>query len=148
MTTWRDFAYPFPDDDFETLDRVLGLLSDTASMETIFKPLPFFVATLVDPIAALYLRLAVGNGRPTDDDGRLIVGPNEIWVDREERAECERLLVECCPSAVVWSAFALMSFASEKAHRNFGCAYSKVTGLPAWAPPKQQSDGQSHLIAA
>jgi hypothetical protein len=138
MTGWRDFAYPFPDDDFQTLEQVLDLLPAGASMDVVWEPFPAFIAAVADPVAALYLRLAVNDGRPSDVDGKLLVGTNEIWVELEEREECERLLSECCPSPVVWSRFAKMCFASDEAHRQFGRAYRKITGLPAWAPPKRQ----------
>ena len=131
---WREFAYPIPDDGFQTLEEVLNRLPDESSMDMVCVPYPAFVATLADPVAAMYLRLAVEDGRPSDDDGCLLVGPNQVWVKEEERAECERLLSECCPSPVVWSTYARVSFVSDEAHLLFGAAYTEVTGLPAWAP--------------
>jgi hypothetical protein len=127
MSGLREWAYPMHDDDFETLERIMMSLPD---IEVVWERLPAFAVAVADPTAAVYLRLAVESEPPTNDDGSSLLDPNEIWVADDERPECERLLVEACPSPAVWLAFACMMFASDEAHRAFGAAYTAATGRP------------------
>ena len=130
MNGWRSCIYPVPDDGFETLERIMISLPDVAYIEVSWERLPAFVVTVDDPKAAIYLRLSIENGPPTDSDGNSLLEPEEVWVVEDERAYCERLLVENCPSRAVWRACARMMFASDEAHRTFGAAYTLMTGLP------------------
>ena len=130
MTVWREWAYPIAEGDFEVLEDILMALPDPASVELFWERLPGFVAVVADVAAAVYLRLALENGRPTDEDGRPILEPNEVWVGADERARCENLLARNCPSPVRWFSYARIAFATAEAHRRFGAAYTAATGLP------------------
>jgi hypothetical protein len=86
---------------------------------------------------AVYLRAAFSY-RPTDIDGDALLEDYEIWVDDEDRPECERMLRENCPasSPAVWVDVIEVAFATEDEHRAFAAAYSAVTGMPnAFTPP-------------
>jgi hypothetical protein len=125
-----EWAYPLPDDDFLTMRRILEALPERVAMEVRWERLPHYVVAVANPVAAVYLRCAVEDGRPTDDDGHLVVGPNEIWVSEDERSECEKILADMCQSPAVWWSFAAIAFKSIEAHRDFGAEYKRLTGLP------------------
>ena len=131
-TRWTEWAYPVPDDQFKTLQDIMRSLPDGPDIETVWERMPYFVVVVADPLAAMYLRLAVRNGLPTDDDGTPLLGENEVWIAEDEREECERMLAEDCRSAAVWTAFAKIAFASEAAHADFRAAY---VNLADRAPP-------------
>ena len=136
MSGWTEFAFPLPDDNFATIKAIMRSLPQAEDIETVWSRMPHYVVQVADPLAAMYLRLAVTNGPLTDDDGTSLLGENEVWVaDEDERAECERILAEECPSASVWTAFAKICFASEDAHRQFRAAYVRVAECEPPAEP-------------
>jgi hypothetical protein len=133
MRGWAEWAYPLPDDGFETLERIMMSLPEGSALEMVWEPMPCFLVAVADPAAALFLALAVENGCPTYNDGTWMLSPDEVLVGADERSEVERLLAENCPSEARWFAMAMIAFANTRVHRDFAAAYTKLIAIPA--PP-------------
>lgn len=130
MNRWRDFLYPFPDDDLNSLWRVMDELPDADHAALDWTATRAFVVAVADPTAAVYLRMAFDTDRLIALDGDSLLEPDEVLIGADDRAKCERLLIEECPSVTQWSALVRISVLNDKAHRAFGAAYTAITGLP------------------
>lgn len=129
MSGWRDWLYPFPDDNFDSLWRVMDMLPSAHRAALDWEAANAFVISIADPLAAVYLRMAFDTDRITALDGETLLDPDEVLIRLHERAECEKLLIENCPSANQWQALVRISVLTDKAQA-FGAAYTAITGLP------------------
>jgi hypothetical protein len=122
------FIYPVPQDHMMLLKVVNALQGDD---ETQFgwRRISASIVAVSSLTAAIYLR-AVFEHRPSDIDGAPLLDDREVWIEDEDRSECERLLAENCPSAAAWFDLIEVSFANDDEHRSFGAAYTAITGLP------------------
>ena len=138
MSGWRDWLYPFPDDDLDSLWQIMDRLPVEMSSDLDWAAPRAFVVTVAKPKVAVYLRMAFENDRLDGLalDGLPLLSQDEVLISLDDRAECERMLAENCPSTVRWSALVRISVLSDEAHRAFGAAYTAITGLPSAAPDR------------
>ena len=139
MTCRRTFIYPVPDD-FMMMLKVVNSLQGDEETQFGWVRLTASLVAVESITAAIYLR-AIFEHRPTDINGDALLEPHEVWVEDEDRPECERLLAENCPSLVQWYDLIQVSFATEDEHRRFGAAYTAITGMrnafsPVPSPPQ------------
>ena len=127
MNHRRYFLYPVPDG-LPTMLTVVNSLRGDAETEFGWSRLSASLVVLSSLTAAIYLR-AVFTHRPTDITGASLLEDHEVWVEDEDRPECERMLLENCPSPAAWFDLIEVSFATEDEHREFGAAYTAITGL-------------------
>jgi hypothetical protein len=128
MNHRRYFLYPVPDDT-GTLLAVVNSLSGDDETEFGWIRLHASLVAVSTITAAIYLR-TVYSYRPTDITGASLLEHHEVWVDDEDRPECERMLVENCPCQAQWFDLIQISFTDDDEHRTFAAAYSRITGLP------------------
>jgi hypothetical protein len=124
----RYFLYPVPDG-LPTMLTVVNSLRGDDETEFGWSRLSASLVALSSLTAAIYLR-AVFTHRPTDITGASLLEDHEVWVDDEDRPECETMLRENCPSQAAWFDLIEVSFANDDEHRSFGAAYTAITGLP------------------
>ena len=127
MTHRRYFLYPVPDG-LPTMLAVVNSLEGDEDTEFGWSRLSASLVVLSSLTAAIYLR-AVFTHRPTDIHGASLLEDHEVWVEDEDRPECEQMLLENCPSPAAWFDLIEVSFATEDEHRAFGAAYTAITGL-------------------
>jgi hypothetical protein len=127
VTNRRHFIYPVPDD-FRTLLAVVNSVNEDREAKIGWFLLSASLVAVSSVTAAIYLRAAFEH-RPHDIRGDSLLEPHEIWVEEEDRSECERLLAENCPSPAQWYDLIQVSFATEDDHRQFAAAYTRITGL-------------------
>lgn len=132
MNRWRDFLYPFPDDELASLWRVMDAMSAEHSTSLDWEAADICLVSIPDPAAAIYLHMAFGQPRFAALNGEPLFHPDEVVIGIQDRTSCERLVANC-PEAK-WSALVRMSFESNEVHRAFGAAYTEITGMPNGAP--------------
>ena len=122
------FIYPVPDD-YLMLLKVVGALQGDEETQFGWRRINASIVAVSNVTTAIYLR-AVFEHRPEDIHGDALLEPHEVWVEDEDRPECERLLAENCPSPAQWFDLIQVSFGDDDEHRRFGDAYTAITGLP------------------
>lgn len=127
MSDWRHWPYPFPADGgvevlLDVLDRVptkFGAVLDWTQTDK-------FVVLVADVKSAVYLRLGLGGSRLTGADGKPILEECEVLVSEDEKAECEAMLRENCPTEATWFSLVVIHTRTEEAWQAFNEAYWAV----------------------
>ena len=130
MTDRRYFLYPVPDGS----QTMIAVENSLQTHVLLWRRVGASVIAVGNTTTAIYLR-AVFEYRPADIHGDSLLEPHEVWIEDEDRPECERLLRENCPSSAAWFDLIEVSFGTDDEHREFAVAYTQITGLPnAFAP--------------
>jgi hypothetical protein len=129
MNGWRQWAYAFPtNDDLDTLFEVIELVPGQFAVQLDYEFTGMAVVTAANANAALYLRLAFGENDLIGSDGRSNLEGNEVLIRDHQRAECEAILQDNCPSEAKWFDLMIISAQTDEAQQAFHDAYRAVVG--------------------
>jgi hypothetical protein len=136
MTAFRHFLYPAPDGP-KTMVAVEDILRVDGDTPFAWWRIDASVVQVKSLTTAIYLRCAFPY-RPIDIGGDALLDDYEVWVDDEDKQECERMLKEnCAPSSSArFLDLIEVEFADDDEHRRFGAVYTAITGLPNAFSPK------------
>jgi hypothetical protein len=124
-------GYPAPQGS-QTMVAVEKSLQGDGETQFAWWPINASVVEVTSLTDAIYLRFAFSY-RLTDINGAALLDDHEVWVDDEDRLECERMLRENChcpSSAQKWFELFEVEFADDDEHRRFGASFTALTGLP------------------
>lgn len=129
---WIEHLVPFPEDDDETLWRVLEAVPEMHGCDLEHEPINFTLVQVSADVPALMLKMGVPNVVPRSPTGESLLNGREVMIRRSARPECEQFLAETCPGAdAQWFAIARLSFRTEAARDDFFTAYIEITGVPS-----------------
>jgi len=125
MNCWREFIYDFPDDDGETLHRILDALPARFGPTLTWIPFGGWRLQLESATAAVFLRMALPELGVADERFPFLEG-HELYVPSHVRDECETELAERCASPAIWSDLNAIAFYDEEARLFFDGLYRLV----------------------
>lgn len=119
---WHPWAIAVPFD--STIpDEIVAAMLAAGHWVTDPEPTPFLVLSGAHPLALASLRTMFANAplREADD----LIDADEFLVEEADRAECERLLAQSPPTAVVWLRLIQISVGSDAARRELTSRYDQ-----------------------
>jgi hypothetical protein len=110
---WHHGTFLFRDDDSATLQRILAAMQRDGHWIT--EPeTPAYVLKIEDAAALIYLRMTVA----TEHD-KAELAHDELLITAGNRSECERLLLQNCPSPVQWFRVVLVGTSTKEELEKF-----------------------------